>query len=148
MLLHKNHKFIFDNRAAIQLPDSIYFDCNPDVYPMEGFVLHSEDLSIQIDINFVKTDKDAWTYLLEIKDTFEYLEYLEPIRAIVLNGMPGFVLSYALCKETFEEYALSIPGDEPTLLNICFVQKKDQPADATEYARLRDEIIAGLSLVE
>ena len=148
MLLHKNHKFIFNNRAAIEIPDNVYLDTNPDLCPVEGMVLFSADLLTQIDINFVETDKDAWTFLKETKDDFENFECLEPIRAVIVNGMSGFVLNYALSKETFEEYALSVPGDEPLLLNVCFVQKKGKLADATECARLRDETIAGLSLVE
>ena len=36
MLLHKNHKFIYDNRAAIEISDDVYLAPNPDACPNEA----------------------------------------------------------------------------------------------------------------
>lgn len=147
MLLHKNHKFIFDNHATIEIPDNVYLEPNPDACPDEGMVLFSEDLCTQIVFNFLKTEQDAWSFLKELKDHFEDFEITEPIRAVCINGLAGFVISFTAGRYVYEEYSLSIPGENGILLNIYFEQKENNLSDAELYARTRDAVIAGLSVI-
>ena len=147
MLLHKNHKFIYDNRAAIQLTDNVYLDPNPDACPDEGMVLISEDFRTQIVFNFLKTEQDAWSFLKELKDHFEDFTITEPIRAVCINGLAGFGISFNAGRYVYEEYSLSIPGNEPTLLNIFFEQKANNLSDSKLYVKTRDKVIAGLSVI-
>lgn len=147
MLLHKNHKFIYDNRAAVEIPDNVYLDPNPDACPNEGMVLFSEDMHTQIVYNFLETEQDAWSFLKELKDHFEDFDITEPIRAVCVNGLAGFGISFTAGRYVYEEYSLSIPGEKNTLLNIYFEQKKNKLSDAELYAKTRDAVIAGLSAV-
>lgn len=148
MLLHKKHKFIYDNRAAIEIPDNVYLNPNPDACPNEGMVLFSEDLHTQIVFDFLETEQDAWSFLKELKEHFEDFNITEPICAVCINGLAGFVVSFTAGRYVYEEYSLAIPGEKTTLLNIYFEQKKNQLSDTEIYARTRDAVIAGLSLVE
>ena len=56
-------------------------------------------------------------------------------------------MTYALTREVMEEYVLTVPGEEPWLLDICLTQKVGEQSDPTDYARLRDELLAGIELV-
>ena len=56
-------------------------------------------------------------------------------------------MTYALTREVMEEYVLTVPGEEPWLLDICLTQKVGEQSDPADYARLRDELLAGIELV-
>lgn len=144
MLLHKDHQFIYDHCAAIELPDNVYFDPNPDACPNEGMVLFSEDLCTQVVFNFFKTEQDAWSFLKELKDHFEDFDITEPIRAVCINGLVGFGVSFTAGRYVYEEYSLAIPGDEPALLNIYFEQKEDKLSNSAIYTQTRDGVLKGI----
>lgn len=55
-------------------------------------------------------------------------------------------ITYALSSEICEEYALTIPGAEPALFTVCLTQQLDELADAEIYAKLRDELLAGIEI--
>ena len=44
MLLHQDNKFIYNNIAAIKIPNNVYLDPSPDPCPIEGRVLYTKDL--------------------------------------------------------------------------------------------------------
>ena len=141
MLLHKNNKFVYDNRAAIELPDNIYLDPCPDPCPTEGMVLYSEDQLAKVEIHFVNTKRDAETFLKESTEVFDSFQCTKPVACVKTNGIDGFTVSYTTNRFIYEEYVFVIPGEEQTLLNICFEQKKNKPANQEIYAKMRDELI-------
>ena len=144
MLLHKNNKLIYNNRAASQLPNNVYIDPNPDPCPIEGLVLYSADQLIQIQYNFIETSKDARTFLEEIATHFESFKCLTPTSIVHINGLEGVSMTYSLKRESYEEYVFVLPGEEPALLNVWLEQKMDAPADATQYDRLKTDVLAGI----
>ena len=150
MLLHQDNKFIYNNIAAIKIPNNVYLDPSPDPCPIEGMVLYTKDLRAQVDINFVETEADARAFLDEFIDEelecYESFECLKPTSPLTTNGIEGFTVTYATKQYLYEEYAFNLPGGE-TLLSICIEQKRDKPADATQYAQLVAELLAGITLL-
>lgn len=57
-------------------------------------------------------------------------------------------MTYGLSREIIEEYTFTIPGENPALLNICLTQIKDKISDSELYAKLKEEVLAGLSIIE
>ena len=145
MLLHKDNKLIYNNRAALKLPNNVYVDPNPEPCPIEGMVLFSEDLSTKIEVNFLETDKDAQTFLQEITESFERFEQLKETSIICTNALYGVAMTYSLSSEICEEYVFTLPGNTPALLNVCFEQKKDNPSDVVQYEQLVAEFLAGIA---
>ena len=147
MLLHQNDRFIYDLRVAIKLPNNVFLDPNPDPCPVEGMVLYTEDFRTRIELNFLVSSQDIKSYLEEATEGYESVQYIAPLRNIETNGIEGVTMTYALSREIYEEYVFALPGSNPALLNVYFEQKKGQPSNEAEYARVRDELIAGISLL-
>ena len=146
MLKHQNNKFIYNNAAAIKIPNNVYLDPNPDPCPVEGMVLYSEDLRARVIVDFVETEKDASTFFLEECKGYDNYQCIKPLSAIRTNGADGFTIVYSLdC--IYEEYAFSLHGDKPQLLNICIEQKKWATADPTQYAQLVAELLEGIEIL-
>ena len=101
----------------------------------------------QVVINFVDTDADACAFLEEECECYESFQCLKPISEITTNGIKGFTMTYATKRHIYEEYTFNLPGEEPTLLNICIEQKKYKQADPTQYAQLVVELLSGIALV-
>ena len=147
MLLHQDNKFIYNLAAAIKLPNNIYLDPCPDACPIEGMVFYSQDQRARAEINFVETEADARAFLEEEGECYESFQCLKPIAAISTNGVNGFTMTFATTYHIYEEYAFSLPGNEPTLLNICIEQQKSKPADVLQCAQLVAELLAGITLL-
>ncbi len=147
MLLHKNHKLIYKNVAAIEIPNNVYLDPCPDPCPVEGLVLYSEDMCTRADINFITTEKDARSFLEEGSEVYESFQSIKPLSSVSTNGVEGFSMTYATSRYIYEEYVFTIPGDDPTLLNICIEQRKERPADSAQYAQLVEELLAGIKII-
>ena len=146
MLLHKNHKFIYNNVAAIEIPNNVYFDCCPDPCPIEGMVFHTADMRAEVDINFIKTSKDARTYLEEGTEGFSTVECVKPVSDVSTNGIDGFTMTYTTDRYSYEEYVFTLPGDD-LLLSICIEQKRENPADPELCAQLVAELLAGIQII-
>ncbi len=56
-------------------------------------------------------------------------------------------MTYAISSEVMEEYVLTVPGQVPALFNICLAQEVGEQSDPADYARLRDELLAGVEVV-
>ena len=146
MLLHQDHKFFYKNIATFQVPNNVYLDPSPDPCPIEGMVLYTKDQCAQVDINFVDTDADACAFLEEERECYESFQCLKPISEVTTNGIKGFTMTYATKHHIYEEYTFNLPGEEPTLLNICIEQKKYKQAAPTQYAQLVTELLRGIEL--
>ena len=144
MLLHKNNKFIYNNVAAIKIPNNVYLDPCPDPCPIEGMVLYTEDKLAQLEINFIETDKSPRAFLEEGKECYESFLWLKPISAVVTNGLEGLTMSYATERYVYEEYALALPG---SLLNVCIEQKKGCLTNHEKYVQLIAELLEGLERI-
>ena len=146
MLLHKNNQFIYNN-AAIKLPNNIYFDPCPDPCPVEGMVFYSEDLRAKVELHFVATEKDARSFLMEGSESYDDFQTLQPIMTVCANGIEGITTTSATQRYLYEEYVFAIPGEKPTLLDICIEQKKESPANPEQYSRLVAELLEGLQAI-
>ena len=147
MLLHKNNKFIYNNVAAIKIPNNVYLDPCPDPCPIEGMVLYTEDKLAQLEINFIETDKTPRAFLEEGKECYESFEWLKPISAIVTNGLEGLTMSYATTHHVYEEYAFTLEGAKPCLLSICIEQKKGSLTNQEKYAQVVAELLEGVECI-
>ena len=147
MIQHRNGKFICADRVALKLPNDVFLDFNPPVIPIEGMIFYSSDLKITIDVGLVETPKDARSFLLSAWEDYETLRIVTPAKPVTVGSMEGYSMTYALTREVMEEYVLTVPGEEPWLLDICLTQKVGEQSDPADYARLRDELLAGIELV-
>ena len=148
MLLHKDHHFIYNCRAAVKLPNNVYLDTAPDPYPIEGMVYYSEDMRTTVEINFVETEKGAKFFLESVEDELETFKRLKATTRLCANGLEGYTMTYGSSREIIEEYTFAIPGETLALLDICLTQRKDTLSDPELYAKLKEEVLAGLSLIE
>ena len=146
MLLHKDKKFIYKNLAAIEIPNNVYLDPSPDPCPIEGMVLYTEDTCAKVDIHFVTTEKDARTFLKEGTEVFESYKCTKPTAPISANGLEGFTVAYTTSRYIYEEFVFTLV-DGSELLNIFIEQKRDKPADPTQYARLVADLLKGVKAI-
>ena len=142
MLLHKNHKLIYNNCVAIEIPNDVFVDSCPDACPREGLVLHTQDGSTTIDFDFLGGRKDARCYLEEAAEDFKIIKKSCPISA---GGLNGFYMMYESRVAIYEEYVFEVFGAEPVLLDICFEMKKTCNSSEFLYVKVRDEMIAGIT---
>ncbi len=147
MLLHKNNKLTYKNVATIEIPNNVYLDPSPDPCPIEGIVLYSEDMRAKAEVQFVTTAKDASTFLEEAGEDYDSFQCIKPISTVRANGGDGFSMTYATKHYLYEEYAFTLPGEDPTLLNICIEQRKEEPADSTLYAQLVTDLLSGVKTI-
>ncbi len=148
MLLHKDDHFIYNCRVAVKLPNNVYLDTAPYPYPVEGMVYYSEDMRTKVEINFVETEKGAKFFLESVAEELETFKRLKATTKLCANGHEGYTMTYGLSREIIEEYTFAIPGETPALLDICLTQRKEKLSDPELYAKLQEEVLAGLSLVE
>ena len=148
MLLHKNNHFIYNCRAAVQLPNNVYLDTAPDPSPIEGMVFYSEDMKTRVEINFVETEKSAKYFLESAADIYESFKCLKAATMLCVNGFEGYAMTYGAGREIIEEYTFTIPGENPALLDICLIQRKDKLSDPELYTKLQKEVLAGISVIE
>lgn len=144
MIQYTNGRFVCGNRIALKLPDDIWLDFDPPVIPNEGMIFYSEDLKVTIDVNLLETAQDACTFLESTREDYETFQVVRDLQRVSVASLEGYGLTYATEHEIYEEYALSVPGDVPALLDVCLTQRLDDPADREIYVRVRDELLAGL----
>ena len=147
MIQYRNGRFICADRIALKLPNNVLLDFNPPVVPMEGMIFYSPDERITIDVDLVETDRDALSFLLNADEECKTVRILQPLRHVTIGTMEGYGMTYALSREVYEEYALTVPGEESALFVICLTQEVGEESDPADYARLRDELLAGVELV-
>ena len=147
MIQYRNGKFICADRIALKLPNNVFLDFNPPVIPTEGMIFYSSDERTTIDVDLVETDRDARSFLLNTDEECETVRILQPLRHVTIGTMEGYGMTYALTREIYEEYALTVPGEESVLFVICLTQEAGEESDPADYARLRDELLAGVELV-
>lgn len=147
MIQYRNGKFICADRIALKLPNNVFLDFNPPVVPMEGMIFYSPDERITIDVDLVETDRDALSFLLNADEECKTVRILQPLRHVTIGTMEGYGMTYALSREVYEEYALTVPGEESALFVICLTQEVGEESDPADYARLQDELLAGIELV-
>ena len=148
MLLHKNHKFIYNHAATIQLPNNVYLDPCPDPCPVEGLVLYSEDMRARAEIHFITTEKDPETFLKEGTECYDTFQCTKPIMTVRTNEIEGLTMSYTTKRYIYEEYVFPIPGEEATLLNLCIEQQRETPTNPDQYAQLITELLAGVQVID
>lgn len=148
MIQHNNGKFICGGRVAFKLPDNVFLDTVPPVIPNEGMIFYSEDLKVTIDVDLLETDRDARTFLLSAREDFETFRIVRDIQPVHVGELKGYGMTYALSSEICEEYVLTVPGKELALFDVCLAQHLDELADAEIYAKLRDELLAGIERFE
>lgn len=144
MIQHRNGRFICGNRIAFKLPDNVFLDTDPPVIPNEGMIFYSEDLKVTIDVDFLETAQDARSFLLSVQEDCETFRPIRELQRVSVGSLEGYGMTYALSDEICEEYALTVPGAEPALFTVCLAQQLDELADAEIYAKLRDELLAGI----
>lgn len=146
MIQYTNGKFICAGRVAVKLPDDVWLDFDPPVIPANGMIFHSPDQKTRIDVDILETAQDARTYLQEFAEGYETYQPIRELRRVSVGSLGGYGLTYATEHEIYEEYALTIPGDVPALLNVCLMQEISDPSDQKIYIRIRNELLAGIEL--
>ena len=147
MVQYRNGKFICADRVALTLPNNVFLDFDSPVIPVEGMIFYSPDLKTTIDVGLVETPKDAHSFLLSAQEDYEITRIVTPVSPVTVGSMEGYGMTYALTRDILEEYVLTVPGEEPWLLDICLSQEMEEQSDPADYARLRDELLAGIELV-
>ena len=144
MIQYTNSRFICGGRISLKLPNDVFIDFNPPVIPNEGLIFYSPDLKVTIDVNLVEADEDARAFLESAREDFDTFHIVRELKHVSMGSLEGYGMTYALSDEICEEYALTVPGAEPALFTVCLAQQLDELADAEIYAKLRDELLAGI----
>ena len=144
MIQYRNGKFICGGRVAIKLPDNVWLDFDPPVIPEHGMIFCSPDLKTKIDVDLLEIAQEPRTYLQDFAEGFDSYQPIRDLCHVRIGALEGYGMAYATEHEVYEEYALSVPGDPPALLNVCLEQRRDDPADRAIYVRVRDELLQGI----
>ena len=148
MVLHKNSRFIYNNRIAVRIPNGLAMDYSHEVLHEEALELMAPDESFRLVIEFWDTPKGAQSFVSEVYEECDCITTLEPVHAVTAPcGLSGWATTYALSSEILEEFAFSLPGDTPALMSIWLSRFSDRPYDADLYEQAKAEVLANIETV-
>lgn len=148
MIQHQSGHFVYNDRAAIRLPNGLCIDYFPDCTYADAFQLIAPDGSFRLLLGFHDVEKDARTFLEELSETFDQFTILEPVHAIEnRKGILGYATAYALSSEICEEVSADLPGEPQALFFARFWRTKDKPFDQELYEQAKAELLQQLRFI-
>ena len=143
MILHQDHKLIYNGQATFEFPNGMCFDFHTEAPLWEnGFQLIAPDGSFTLVLTFLTADKPAKIFAEEIYAERDIDHIIEPVYEIETeNGLKGYATSFAYTDEWVEEITLDLPGEHHALLNIRFWRRLDRPYDEKLWEQVKAEIL-------
>lgn len=149
MMLHQDHRLIYNNCASIELPNGMCFDYNFEVEGKDDFHLISPDGSFKLIIAFFSLEKSAKAFLEEVYEDKTLYTAIEPIHVInVAHGLKGYATAYEGGHEVYEEYAIDVDGPEHALFNLWTLRHKDRHYNDELCKRAVDKVLTSLQLIK
>lgn len=149
MILHQDHKLIYNEQAAFEFPNGMCFDLHPE-NPLweDGFQLIAPDGSFTLVLTFLTAEKPAKIFAEEIFEERDIDRIVEPVHEIETEGgLTGYATSFAYTDEWVEEITLDLPGEHHALLNVRFWRRLDRPYDEKLYEKVKADVLRTLRAV-
>lgn len=149
MILHQDHKLIYNGQATFEFPNGMCFDLHPE-NPLweDGFQLIAPDGSFKLTLTFLTVDKSAQTFAAEIYEESDNLHAIEPVHMITTeDDLTGYATTYAYTDEVVEEVTLDLPGEHHALLNICLWRRRDRPYDEQLWEQAKADVLRSLQTI-
>ena len=149
MILHQDHKLIYNGQATFEFPNGMCFDFHPEAPLWEnGFQLIAPDGSFTLTLTFLTADKPAKIFAEEIYVERDIDHIIEPVHEIETeNGLKGYATSFAYTDEMVEEITLDLPGEHHALLNVRFWRRLDRPCDEQLWEKAKADVFRTLRTV-
>ena len=149
MILHQDHKLIYNGQATFEFPNGMCFDFHPEACLWDdGFQLIAPDGSFTLILTFLNADKPAKIFAEEIYAERDIDHIIEPVYEIETeNGLKGYATSFAYTDEMVEEISLDLPGEHHALLNVRFWRRLDRPYDEKLYAQAKADVLRTIHAV-
>lgn len=149
MILHQDHKLIYNGQATFELPNGMCFDYHPDFSIWEdGFQLIAPDGSFTLTLTFLTADKPAKIFAEEIYVERDIDHIIEPIYEIETeNGIKGYATSFAYTDEMVEEISLDLPGEHHALFNVRLWRRLDRSYDEQLWEKAKADVLRSVRTV-
>lgn len=149
MILHQDHKLIYNGQAAFEFPNGMCFDFHPDFSIWEdGLQLIAPDGSFTLILAFLTVDKPAKVFAEEIFEERDIDHIIDPVHEIETeNGLKGYATSFAYTDEMVEEISLDLPGEHHALLNVRLWRRLDRPYDEQLWEKAKAEVLRSLQTI-
>ena len=143
MIKHQDNQFIYDGIAAVPCPSGMCID-SANSYE-DSLQLVSSDGKLRLCIEFFTSSKSARELIEELNDPKEN-EIIFPIRAIKTpTGVRGYVITYAVGKDRYEEGTLNLGGD--ARFNYWLWQERDNPCDYSLLEQVKTELLDNIKII-
>lgn len=109
MLLYKDNRF-HGYGVSFPIPDNFKFDCKNDAL-QNGITVQSIDGTFNVQYQIYVNHFADIAEPFHLNDRDEDFEPLTPLYPIIINGMPGYHLSYMSGRSTNHDYALVVSSD-------------------------------------
>ena len=130
MFRYLNHRFHWNN-ISFQIPDSYYFDSDPELPDKNAMWLVAPGRDFHISINIVPRGGDTLAALSDVIIEMIPDKCISPIKEISVNGLHGHHASYALARSRYYEIFLDFGSG---MLNIVIWGSDDSVYDKTSAA--------------
>ena len=143
MILHQDNKFIYNGIAEMPCPSGMCVD-NANIYD-DSLQLVSPDGKLRLCVEFFTSSKSARELIEELNNPEEN-EIIFPIRAIKTpTGVRGYIITYAVGKDRYEEGTLNLGGDER--FNYWLWQDRDNPCDYSLLEQVKTELLDNIKII-
>jgi len=149
MILHQDHKLIYNGQATFEFPNGMCFDFHPEAALWEdGFQLIAPDGSFTLVLTFLTAEKTAKIFAEEIFEERDIDHIIEPVHEVETeNGLKGYATSFAYTDEMVEEISLDLLGEHHALLNVRFWRRLDRPYDEQLWEQVKADVLRTLRAV-
>lgn len=143
MITHQDNQFIYNGIAVVPCPSGMRIDI-ANSYD-DSLQLVSPDGRLRLCIEFFSSSKSARELISELSDS-EECEVIFPIRAIKTpTGVRGYVITYAVGKDHYEEGTLNLGGDER--FNYWLWQERDNPCQYSLLEQVKSELLDNFKII-
>ena len=145
MITHKNHQFIYNDIASLELPNGmcIHYDCG--VTPDNDFHFIAPDRSVRLVIEFFTSTKSAKELIEELNERDGYEVLCPPSEITTPAGVNGYSITYATRREHYEEWTLDLGGEERC--NFWLMYKRNMPCDEALYEQVKCEMLDNIKII-
>ena len=125
MLKAENNRFYYGG-MSFPVPNGLYIDTSPPLTPINGFVIHSADQAIHIDLCFCEYEEPTPFYMENV--SYNNLEYLTmPIRKYEVNGIAWYCRIFTYKKtQMFEAHLDTNRKENQIHLDITVEIERDR----------------------
>ena len=145
MTTHQHYKFTFNGTASLTLPDGMCLDHKNRSDCDYSFQLISPDGRLRLYIEFFTSQRSAKELIEELNDPAEHEIIFPPCAIKTPAGSEGYIITYAVGKECYEECTLDLGGD--VRINFWFLRERGKPCDLAFYEQVKNRLLENIKIV-